>query len=105
VRLVTVLGGAVIAFGVALVFRRREGRVVHACGVASATLAAVQLAIRQGGMPRFISVDLDAATIGACVVLLTVALAKARAKALAVAPLAAAAIWWLVETGWIHRLT
>lgn len=104
-RLVTVLGATVVAGGLALVFRRSEGRVVHACGVAAATLAAVQLALRYGGMPRFLSVDLDAATIGAAAGLLAIALARAKARALAVAPLAAALLWLLVETRWIRELT
>jgi hypothetical protein len=104
-RLVTVLGATVIAGGLALVFRRRESRVVHACGVAAGTLALVQLALRYGGMPRFLSVDLDAAMIGAGALLLAIAIARAKVKAIAVAPLVAALLWLLVETGWIRELT
>jgi len=104
-RLVTVLGATVVAGGLALLLKRNEGRVVHACGVAAGTLALVQLAIRYGGMPRFISVDLDAAMIGTTSALLGVALARAKAKALAVAPLVTALLWLLVETGWIRDLT
>jgi len=104
VTLTTVLGGVVAAGGLLLLVRRKEERLVHACGVAAATLAAVQLALRHGGMPRFLSEDLDAVCLGASTALLAVAFARARSKALAVAPLVAAALWLLVETGRIREL-